>query len=70
MATSTTTIGVAGMTCDHCVKAVTEQLSKLDGVVAVQVDLPTGRVTLETDGPVGDADIHGAVDEAGYELTP
>ena len=36
-----TTYAVSGMTCDHCVKAVTEEVSALDGVTSVDVDLAT-----------------------------
>ena len=37
---------VAGMTCGHCVSAVSEEIGKLDGVAGVQVDLATGAVTV------------------------
>ena len=64
----TTTITVAGMTCDHCVRAVSGEISKLDGVGAVAVDLPTGTVTIESDHPLDAADVSAAIDEAGYEV--
>ncbi|MGH3764835.1 MAG: heavy-metal-associated domain-containing protein [Pseudonocardiaceae bacterium] len=60
---------VARMTCEHCVASVTEEIAKIDGVTAVAVDLPTGAVTVTTDQPVDDAQIRGAVEEAGYQLT-
>lgn len=41
------TIKVVGMTCMHCVKSVTETLSKLDGVEQVQVTLETGEASFE-----------------------
>ena len=62
---------VSGMTCGHCVQAVTSELSELPGVTAVEVDLvASGRstVTLVSDGPLDEAAIREAVDEAGYEL--
>ncbi|HZI43658.1 MAG TPA: cation transporter [Ilumatobacter sp.] len=66
---TTTTYTVDGMTCGHCVAAVTEELSKLDGVSAVDVDLGTGRVTIESDHPLDSADVAAAVDEAGYAIS-
>jgi len=64
----TTTYTVTGMTCSHCVHAVTEELQRLDGVSAVQIDLPTGAVTVTSDGPLDPAAVREAVDEAGYAV--
>ena len=64
-----TTYTVEGMTCGHCVAAVTEELTKLDGVARVDVDLPSGRVTIESNHPLENADVAAAVDEAGYALS-
>ena len=66
---TTTTYPVSGMTCGHCVSAVTEELSKLDGVTDVHVDLATGTATVTSDQPLDDAAVRAAVDEAGYEVT-
>jgi copper ion binding protein len=66
--TTTATYDVVGMSCQHCVNAVTEELSKLDGVRGVDVDLPAGRVTVTSDAPLADDAVAAAVDEAGYEL--
>jgi copper chaperone len=65
---TTATYTVAGMTCEHCVRAVTAEVSRLDGVTDVDVDLASGLVTVESDGPLADADVAAAVDEAGYEV--
>lgn len=65
---STQTYTVTGMTCDHCVRAVTQELEKLPGVTNVAVDLPTGHVTVESDEQLDAAAVAGAVDEAGYEM--
>ncbi|MGY1619854.1 heavy-metal-associated domain-containing protein [Geodermatophilus sp. SYSU D00691] len=65
-----TTFTVDGMTCDHCRRAVTEEISAVDGVESVTVDLATGTVTVATTSPVDRADIAAAVDEAGYSLVP
>ena len=62
------TYTVAGMTCDHCVQAVTRELQGLTGVRGVQIDLPTGKVTVASDEPLADAAVAAAVDEAGYSL--
>ena len=67
----TTTIQVAGMTCGHCVSAVTEELTQLPGVTDVTVDLVAGGsspVTVTSEQPLDDAAVAAAVDEAGYEL--
>lgn len=66
--TTTATYDVVGMSCEHCVRAVTEELTKLDGVSGVDVDLPTGRVTVTSEAPLGEEAVAAAVDEAGYEL--
>ena len=65
---STSTFQVAGMTCSHCVNAVTQEISKLDGVTHVDVDLASGSVTVESNHPVDPASVAAAVDEAGYEV--
>ncbi len=67
MATSTYT--VTGMTCGHCVSAVSEEVTAVPGVTAVDVDLASGRLTVTSDAPVDDDAVRAAVDEAGYELT-
>ena len=64
----TSTYTVNGMTCGHCVSAVTEELSRLPGVHEVQVELTTGAVTVTSDGPLPIDEVRMAVDEAGYEL--
>jgi copper ion binding protein len=65
---TTTTFAVSGMTCGHCVAAVTAEVSKLDGVTNVAVDLTTGSVTVESTGIVEPTEFADAVDEAGYEV--
>ena len=65
---TTATYDVVGMTCDHCVAAVSREVSKLPGVRAVDVDLPTGTVTVTSESPLDDRAVVAAVDEAGYEV--
>ncbi|GGL91118.1 heavy-metal-associated domain-containing protein [Nakamurella endophytica] len=68
---ATATFQVEGMTCSHCVAAVTEELAAgVPGVSAVDVDLPSGRVTVTGDRPVSEDAVRVAVDEAGYQLVP
>ncbi|MFC4054748.1 heavy-metal-associated domain-containing protein [Actinomadura syzygii] len=66
---STATYTVTGMTCGHCVSSVTEEVEQIAGVTGVDVDLPTGKVTVTSDAPLDDAQVKGAVEEAGYQLT-
>lgn len=65
---TTATYTVTGMTCDHCVRAVSQEVSKLDGVTSVDVDLASGAVTVVSDEPLDSGRVRAAVDEAGYSL--
>ena len=72
MSTTTATHSVTGMTCSQCVVAVKEEVSRLDGVSAVDVDLNPGgdsRVTVTSTAPLPMDAVRAAVDEAGYTLT-
>ena len=62
------TYTVSGMTCAHCVRSVTEEITALDGVTDVAVDLPTGGVAVTSDRPLDPAQVRAAVEEAGYAL--
>ena len=69
--TTTSTYRVTGMTCEHCVGAVTEEITELDGVTDVTVDLVadgTSTVTVQSASALDDAAVAAAVDEAGYAL--
>jgi len=68
---TTTTLHVTGMTCGHCVTAVTQELSALDGVQGVSVELVVGgtsSVVVTSQAPLPTTAVRSAVDEAGYEL--
>jgi copper chaperone CopZ len=68
---ATATYDVQGMTCGHCVNAVTEELQDVAGVTAVDVDLQAGgtsKVTVTSDAPLDAEAVRAAVDEAGYQL--
>lgn len=67
MAESTYT--VKGMTCGHCVGAVTTELTSLPGVTRVDVDLSSGQVRVASDAPLDDDAVRAAVEEAGYEVS-
>jgi copper chaperone CopZ len=60
---------VAGMTCEHCVASVTEEVSEVAGVTAVDVDLASGALRV-TGADVDPAQVQAAVVEAGYSATP
>lgn len=63
-----TTFVVRGMTCGRCRRAVTEEISAIDGVATVVVDVSSGTVTVTADRPVDRAEIVAAVDESGYTV--
>ncbi|HET7399405.1 MAG TPA: cation transporter [Intrasporangium sp.] len=69
---STQTFPVTGMTCGHCVSAVTSELQQLEGVSDVTVDLVAGgtsTVTVASAEPVSESQVAAALDEAGdYQL--
>ncbi len=62
------TVKVNGMTCQHCVMAVTKALSAIDGVTNVKVDLEAGTATYDESGPIDAAVVRSAIEEAGYEV--
>jgi copper chaperone len=70
---TTTTYAVTGMSCEHCVNAVTTELGSLDGVSAVTVDLVadgSSRVTVASDRPLSEEEVIAALDEAGgYQIS-
>jgi copper chaperone CopZ len=68
---TTTTLQVSGMTCEHCVAAVSRELTAIEGVSDVSVRLNAGGVTpvtVTSSAPLAPEAVAAAVDEAGYEL--
>ncbi|MBU8826989.1 heavy-metal-associated domain-containing protein [Mycolicibacterium goodii] len=63
---STITYAVTGMTCGHCEVSVREEVGEVAGVEDVEVSATTGTLIVTSSGPVDDAQILHAVDEAGY----
>lgn len=62
---------ISGMTCGHCVKAVTEEVSDLAGVEKVEVELADGKMTVYSQQPLTIDEIKAAVAEAGdYTVAP
>lgn len=59
---------VTGLHCEYCVKSVTEEVSELDGVSVLDVDLSSGLVTFVSDEPVDRLELREAVELAGYRL--
>ena len=66
---TTATFTATGMTCQHCVASVTKEVSELAHVTQVTVDLPTGKVTVESDAPIPSDEVISAIDKAGYPAT-
>jgi copper chaperone CopZ len=64
---SRVTYSVPGVSCAHCQAAITDEVSSLPGVEAVDVDLETKIVTVTGD-PLDEDAIVAAIDEAGYEV--
>jgi copper ion binding protein len=65
---STTTLLVDGMTCDHCVSSVRSAIGKVDGVTDVSVDLASGQVTVAADSTPDEAALRAAVEDAGFDV--
>jgi copper chaperone len=60
------TYTVSGMSCAHCETAVKEEISAVEGVASIDVDLDTKLVVVHGKG-LDDAALRAAIDEAGYE---
>jgi copper chaperone len=62
------TIKIKGMSCQHCVKAVTKALGEIDGIEAVRVDLDKGEAAFEEVKPVALELLQERIKKAGFEL--
>jgi copper chaperone len=62
------TYRVPDVSCQHCVSAITSELSKIDGVSAVHVDIEQKVVTVQADESVSDEQLREGIDEAGYDV--
>ena len=61
------TYSVPGVSCQHCRAAITDEVTQVDGVSAVDVDLDAKRVTV-SGADLDDATVRAAIDEAGYDV--
>ena len=64
---TTTEYQVTGMTCEHCERSVTEEVTQIDGIDAIDVSAVTGKLILTSSAVLDDAKVLAAVSEAGYE---
>jgi len=62
------TVKIKGMSCKHCVAAVTKALNEIEGVSDVSVNLEKGEVSFVESAPVDEFTIKEAVKRAGYEV--
>lgn len=68
---TTETVLIEGMTCGHCVQAVTSEITSLRGVRDVSIELVSGgvsRATIVTDDPIATTAVAAAITEAGYRM--
>ena len=61
------TYAVPGVSCEHCVRAISDEVGRVPGVANVIVDLDAKQVRVRGDG-VEDAAVRDAIDEAGYDI--
>ena len=66
---TTTEYVVTGMSCEHCERAVKEEVGSLPGVTVLQVSAPENKLVISSDAPVSDDAVLAAVEEAGYSAT-
>ncbi len=62
------TIKIKGMSCNHCVMAVTKALNSVEGVSNVNVSLEKGEATFDENGRVDMAAVRKSIEKAGYEV--
>jgi copper chaperone len=59
---------VPDVSCDHCVSAITNELTQIDGVENVQVNLQSKMVTVVASEEVAEQSIRDGIDEAGFDI--
>ena len=62
------TLKISGMSCEHCVKAVTRALTDVDGIENISVSLEKGEAMFDEAGPVDYDEVRRKIEDAGYEL--
>jgi copper chaperone len=63
-----TKVKIKGMSCQHCVMAVTKALKEIEGVQNVTVDLASGEATFNETTPVDQTKVKEKITKAGYEV--
>jgi len=64
------TVTIEGMSCNHCVMAVTRALEEIDGIKNVKVDLKKGRATFDEERPIDSETVKAKIEDAGYRVVP
>ncbi|MGO9122947.1 MAG: heavy-metal-associated domain-containing protein [Desulfomonilaceae bacterium] len=64
----TTTINIKGMSCNHCVMAVSQALKQMGDVRTVNVDLDNGKATIEHENAIDMSKVKEIIEKAGYEI--
>lgn len=62
------TLKIEGMSCNHCVKHVTEALQQIDGVTGVTVNLEAKTAVVSMDAEIPMATFAAAIEDAGYDV--
>jgi copper chaperone len=62
------TIKIEGMTCNHCVAAVTKALKSIEGLENIKIDLEKGEASFDEKMPVDPAVINERIEKAGYAV--
>ena len=62
------TVKIKGMSCNHCVMAVTKSLKEIDGISNVKVDLTRAEATFDEAGPVDMKIVKERIRKAGYDV--
>jgi len=61
-------VKIDGMSCQNCVRHVTEALEEIPGVGSVSVSLEESQAVVESEGSIGEDQINAVIDEAGYTV--
>jgi len=64
----TTTVNIKGMSCGHCMMAVSQALKQMGDVTDVKVDLETGKTSIEHERPIDMGKVKDVIEKAGYEV--
>ena len=64
---TTTEYVVTGMSCEHCERAVKQEVGELPGVTVLEVSAPQNKLVISSDVPVADEAVLAAIEEAGYK---